>query len=44
MNKSKGEKSMEYGAKSIQQLTFREGVQKRVGIYLGSAENRGRIR
>jgi len=31
----------EYGAKSIQQLTFREGVRQRVGIYLGSADHTG---
>ena len=30
---------MNYDANSIQQLTFREGVRKRVGIYLGSADN-----
>lgn len=34
---------MEYNAKSIQQLTFKEGVQKRVGIYLGSADHTGVI-
>ena len=34
---------MDYNAKSIQQLTFREGVQKRVGIYLGSADHTGVI-
>ena len=28
-----------YDAKSIEQLTFREGVRKRVGIYLGSADH-----
>lgn len=32
---------MAYNAKSIQQLTFREGVRKRVGIYLGSADHTG---
>ena len=34
---------MAYNAKSIQQLTFREGVRKRVGIYLGSADHTGVI-
>ena len=34
---------MEYNASSIQQLTFREGVRKRVGIYLGSADHTGVI-
>ena len=34
---------MSYNAKSIQQLTFREGVRKRVGIYLGSADHTGVI-
>ena len=34
---------MYYNAKSIQQLTFREGVRKRVGIYLGSADHTGVI-
>lgn len=34
---------MSYNANSIQQLTFREGVQKRVGIYLGSADHTGVI-
>ena len=34
---------MEYNAKAIQQLTFREGVRKRVGIYLGSADHTGVI-
>lgn len=33
----------EYNAKSIQQLTFREGVRKRIGIYLGSADHTGVI-
>lgn len=32
---------MSYDADSIQQLTFREGVRKRVGIYLGSADHTG---
>lgn len=32
-----------YDAKSIQQLTFREGVRARVGIYLGSADHTGVI-
>lgn len=32
---------MTYNAESIQQLSFREGVQKRVGIYLGSADHTG---
>ena len=34
---------MNYGADSVQQLTFREGVRKRVGIYLGSADHTGVI-
>lgn len=34
---------MEYNAKAIQQLTFREGVRKRIGIYLGSADHTGVI-
>lgn len=34
---------MDYNAKSIQQLTFREGVRQRVGIYLGSADHTGVI-
>lgn len=34
---------MSYDANSIQQLTFREGVRKRVGIYLGSADHTGVI-
>jgi DNA gyrase/topoisomerase IV subunit B len=34
---------MDYNAKSIKQLTFREGVRKRVGIYLGSADHTGVI-
>ena len=33
--------SQEYNAKSIEQLTFREGVRKRIGIYLGSADHTG---
>lgn len=32
---------MVYNADSIQQLTFRQGVRKRVGIYLGSADHTG---
>lgn len=32
-----------YDANSVQQLTFREGVRKRVGIYLGSADHTGVI-
>lgn len=32
---------MEYNANSIKQLTFREGVRQRVGIYLGSADHTG---
>lgn len=32
-----------YDAQSIEQLTFREGVRKRVGIYLGSADHTGVI-
>lgn len=32
---------MDYNAKSIQQLTFCQGVRKRVGIYLGSADHTG---
>ena len=31
----------EYNAKSVQQLTFREGCRKRIGVYLGSADNEG---
>ena len=34
---------MDYNAKSIEQLTFREGVQRRIGIYLGSADHTGVI-
>ena len=34
---------MEYNAESIEQLTFREGVQRRIGIYLGSADHTGVI-
>ena len=34
---------IEYNAKSIQQLTFKEGVRKRIGIYLGSADHTGVI-
>lgn len=34
---------MEYNAKSIEQLTFRQGVRKRIGIYLGSADHTGVI-
>ena len=32
---------MEYNAKSIEKLTFREGCRKRIGIYLGSADKTG---
>ena len=32
-----------YDANSVQQLTFREGVRHRVGIYLGSADHTGVI-
>lgn len=32
---------MEYNAKSIERLTFREGCRKRIGIYLGSADKTG---
>ena len=32
---------MEYNAQSIEQLTFREGVRQRIGIYLGSADHTG---
>ena len=32
---------MDYNANSIEQLTFREGVRRRVGIYLGSADHTG---
>lgn len=32
---------MEYNADSIKQLTFREGVRQRIGIYLGSADHTG---
>ena len=31
----------EYNANSIEQLTFREGVRRRIGIYLGSADHTG---
>ena len=31
----------EYNAQSVQQLTFREGVRERIGIYLGSADHTG---
>lgn len=34
---------MEYNAESVAQLTFKEGVQKRIGIYLGSADHTGVI-
>lgn len=34
---------MEYNAQSIEQLTFREGCRKRIGIYLGSADHTGVI-
>ena len=34
---------MSYDAKSVQQLTFRQGVRKRIGIYLGSADHTGVI-
>lgn len=34
---------MPYNAQSIQQLTFCEGVRKRIGIYLGSADHTGVI-
>ena len=34
---------MNYDANSIQQLTFREGVRARIGIYLGSADHTGVI-
>lgn len=34
---------MSYDANSIQQLTFRQGVRKRIGIYLGSADHTGVI-
>ena len=34
---------MEYNAQSVEQLTFREGVQRRIGIYLGSADHTGVI-
>lgn len=32
-----------YDAKSVEQLTFREGCRKRIGIYLGSADMNGVI-
>lgn len=32
-----------YDASSVQQLTFREGVRSRIGIYLGSADHTGVI-
>lgn len=31
----------DYGADSVEQLTFREAVRKRVGMYLGSADHTG---
>ncbi len=34
---------MKYDASSIEQLTFREGVRSRIGIYLGSADHTGVI-
>lgn len=34
---------MEYNAKSIEQLTFREAVRARIGMYLGSADHTGVI-
>ena len=34
---------MDYNAQSIEQLTFKEGVQRRIGIYLGSADHTGVI-
>lgn len=34
---------MDYNAQSIEQLTFREGCRKRIGIYLGSADHTGVI-
>ena len=34
---------MSYDANSVQQLTFRQGVRKRIGIYLGSADHTGVI-
>ena len=34
---------MDYNAQSVEQLTFREGVQRRIGIYLGSADHTGVI-
>ena len=34
---------MDYNADSVQQLTFREGVRARIGIYLGSADHTGVI-
>lgn len=33
----------QYNANSIEQLTFREGVRSRIGIYLGSADHTGVI-
>ena len=33
--------NIEYNASAIQQLTFREGVRSRIGIYLGSADHTG---
>lgn len=34
---------MSYDAKSIEQLTFREAVRSRIGMYLGSADHTGVI-
>lgn len=34
---------MDYNAQSVEQLTFRQGVRKRIGIYLGSADHTGVI-
>lgn len=36
-----GDVIQNYNAESVQQLTFREGVRARVGIYLGSADHTG---
>lgn len=34
-------KNIDYNASAVQQLTFREGVRSRIGIYLGSADHTG---
>ena len=34
---------MEYNANSVEQLTFKNAVRSRIGIYLGSADHTGVI-